>query len=108
MNLSAARDDSTVVTLTLHHSGRELLLSPATLSPAQDIADAGWAPVKANPDIMWIGGKFIEADNPNSNKQFWTAAYLEPYEYTIRFSPLNIAHRYRHPVGGGQRQHPRC
>lgn len=104
VNLCLNRSDSSHVTLTLHHAGRELLLSPATLRAADDITDAadltsGWTPATANPDIMWISGNFVEADNPNSNRQFWTAADLELAEYSIKFSPLNIAHRYRHPVG---------
>lgn len=92
------------MTLILHHAGRELLLSPATLRAADDTTDAadltsGWTPGTSNPDILWISGNFVEADNPNSNRQFWTAADLELAEYTIKFAPLNLAHRYRHPVG---------
>lgn len=77
-------------------------MSPASVNAAQDRADDladGWDRVEANPDIMWISGNFVEADHPNSNMQFWTAADLSMSEYTIRFSPLNVAHRFRHPVG---------
>lgn len=90
------------MTLTLHHGGRELLVSPASVNAAQDHAAndlTGWNPTDANPDIMWISGNFVEADTPNSNGQLWTAADLQMSEYTIRYAPLNVAHRFRHPVG---------
>lgn len=58
-----------------------------------------WEPDKANPYIKWIAGDFVEADNPNSNKQFWTKDDLELSQYSIRFAPLNMLHKQRQPVG---------
>jgi hypothetical protein len=49
--------------------------------------------------ITWIAGDFVEADNPNQNKQFWTAADLALSEYTIKYAPLNMVHKVRQPVG---------
>ena len=58
-----------------------------------------WQIDKANPFLQWIAGDFVEADNPNSNKQFWTAGDLELAEYTIKYSPLNMVHKFRTPIG---------
>lgn len=59
----------------------------------------GWAIEDANPYITWITGDFAEADNPNSNKQFWTKGDLELADYSIRYAPLNMVHKFRNPVG---------
>ena len=65
---------------------------------AAPVAD-DWAVDKSNPFVMWIGGDFAEADNPNQNTQFWTAGDLELAEYTIRYAPLNMVHKFRQPIG---------
>lgn len=59
----------------------------------------GWKIEEVNPFIQWIAGDFVEADNANSNTQFWTAGDLELAEYTIRNSPLNMVHKFRQPIG---------
>ncbi len=70
---------------------------------ARDLAgattDASWTVEDSNPFIQWIAGDFVEADNANSNTQFWTAGDLELAEYTIRYAPLNMVHKFRTPVG---------
>lgn len=60
---------------------------------------AGWPIEDSSPFIQWIGGDFVEADNPNQNTQFWTAGDLEMAEYTIRYAPLNMVHKFRQPIG---------
>lgn len=59
----------------------------------------GWDIDQANPFVTWIAGDFVEGDKANSNKQFWTAGDLELAEYTIRYAPLNMVHKFRTPVG---------
>lgn len=68
-----------------------------------DIAEAadfeGWDVEKSNPMLKWIAGDFVEADNPNSNKQFWEKDELALSEYTIKYCPLNMVHKTKQPVG---------
>lgn len=52
-----------------------------------------------SPFIKWITGDFVEADNPNQNKQFWTKDDLAMGEYSIKYAPLNMLHKQRQPVG---------
>jgi hypothetical protein len=52
-----------------------------------------------SPFIKWISGDFVEADNPNQNKQFWTKDDLAMGEYSIKYAPLNMLHKQRQPVG---------
>jgi hypothetical protein len=44
-------------------------------------------------------GDFVEADNPNQNKQFWTKDDLALGEYSIKYAPLNMLHKQRTPIG---------
>lgn len=66
---------------------------------AAQTTDASWTIEESNPFIQWIAGDFVEADNANSNTQFWTAGDLELAEYTIRYSPLNMVHKFKQPIG---------
>lgn len=70
---------------------------PPDLAGALDVAE--FKIDKANPFVMWIAGDFVEADKPNSNTQFWTAADLSMAEYSIKYAPLNMVHRFRNPIG---------
>lgn len=62
-------------------------------------SDDSWSVEESNPFIQWIAGDFVEGDNANSNTQFWTAGDLELAEYTIKYSPLNMVHKFRQPIG---------
>lgn len=53
----------------------------------------------SSPFVKWIAGDFVEADNPNQNKQFWTKDDLALGEYSIKYAPLNMLHKQRTPVG---------
>lgn len=66
---------------------------------ASALTDSAWSIDDSSPFVKWIAGDFVEADNANQNTQFWTAADLEMGEYSIRYAPLNMIHRYRDPVG---------
>lgn len=66
---------------------------------AAAVADDSWAVEESNPFVQWIAGDFVEADNPNQNTQFWTAGDLEMAEYTIRYAPLNMVHKFQTPIG---------
>lgn len=69
------------------------------LADAAAASQVDWAVDKANPFITWISGDFVESDKPNQNTQFWTAGDLEISEFTIRYAPLNMVHKFRQPVG---------
>ena len=66
---------------------------------AASVIDPDWQVEKSSPFVQWIAGDFVEADRPNNNTQFYTAGDLEMAEYTIRYAPLNMIHRFRTPIG---------
>ena len=92
-------------TLVLDRGHSSYLVNTAHLVRTdEEIADLaakkqGWSIDKSNPFMQWIAGDFAEADNPNSNTQFWTAGDLEMAEYTIKYAPLNMVHKFRTPIG---------
>lgn len=83
----------------LYIAGQARLVKPGT-DIASELAEAtDWEVDKSNPMIKWITGDFVESDNPNQNKQFWTKDDLAMGEYSIRYAPLNMVHKVRQPVG---------
>lgn len=93
-------------TLVLDRGPSTFLVNSAHIAHSgEDVADlaqsieTGWNIEESNPFVTWIAGDFVEGDNPNSNKQFWTAGDLELSEYTIKYAPLNMVHKFRTPVG---------
>jgi len=97
-------------TLVLDRGRSQYLVNTAHLVRSQDdvstdLADslvtdiADWKIDKSSPFIQWIAGDFVEADKPNSNTQFWTASDLSMAEYSIKYAPLNMVHRFRNPIG---------
>ena len=90
-------------TITLERNGRVFFTNVAKLVRSRDDVPTElaneWATGEANPFIKWISGNFVESDNPNQNKQFWTAGDLAMAEYSIKGAPLNMVHKVRQPVG---------
>lgn len=93
-------------TIVLEKAGGIYLTNTAKIVRAQTDVSAefsaaanDWKIEDSNPFIQWIAGDFVEADNPNSNKQFWTKGDLELADYSIRYAPLNMVHKFRQPIG---------
>jgi hypothetical protein len=55
--------------------------------------------IVSNPALKWIVGKYVEADNANSNGQYWTLSDLRLNQPTIQHSPMNMSHKANHIVG---------
>lgn len=90
--------------MTLERAGSLWLIGNARKITAEDQVDRAdsfgdWEIEKSNPMLMWIAGNFVEADKPNSNKQFWHKDELALSEYTIKYAPLNMVHKTKQPVG---------
>ncbi len=75
------------------------LVNPMDL--ASNDRELAWAEraVKANDAYRWVLGRFVEADNPNRNKQFWALDHLRMGQPTIQYAPMNLLHRARDIVG---------
>lgn len=52
-----------------------------------------------NPSFVWIAGRYVQANNPNRNGHFWTFDDLQRGERSIRYTPMNVLHKWDRPVG---------
>lgn len=66
----------------------------------RDVA-SDWAGqhIKTNKFLKWIIGRYVEADNANSNKQYWTLSDLQSKHSTVDHTPINMGHRRNEIVG---------
>lgn len=72
------------------------------IEDSDDTRLKAWAEhhVRKDPDIGWILGNFVEADNYNSNGHLFPRAELETYGiHTIASKSLNMIHHERYIVG---------
>lgn len=71
------------------------------LDEDREMADASWASqyIKPNKAFKWILGRYVEADNANRNRQYWTAGDLQLKHPTVKYAPLNMLHQQNHIVG---------
>lgn len=85
---------------SLYFTGQaRLARSEQDVSAEFSAATDNWMIEDANPYLTWITGDFVEADLANENKQFWSKGDLELADYSIRYAPLNMVHKFRNPVG---------
>jgi hypothetical protein len=85
-------------------NGRTIVSAPASLLTDPDglpraVAAAWEEASKANPNFMWIEGCFVEADQANRNRDFWSTNDLQIGEPTVAHGPLNWLHEERHIIG---------
>lgn len=52
-----------------------------------------------NPNLRWIVGNYVEADNANSNGQYWSLDDLRIKSMTVTNGPMNIGHVHNDIVG---------
>lgn len=55
--------------------------------------------ITINPAHSWVLGRFVEADRPNNNNQFFSLENLEIGKPSIDHAPMNINHSGRNIVG---------
>lgn len=64
-------------------------------------SELAWAEkyVQTNAAYSWVLGKFVEANNANSNRQYFSLDGLRMAQPTIAHAPMNINHAPRRIVG---------
>ena len=77
------------------------LSAPASIVELDRDTASEWASAHIidNPALKWIVGKYVEADNANSNGQLWTLDDLRMSQPSILHGPMNISHRANYIVG---------
>ena len=89
---------------TLVYEGRDRFYFGARAFLVEDFdreTASDWASslLTKNPAYAWIVGKFVEAERPNNNKQFFSTAGLEMGQPTIKYAPMNLNHQIGQVVG---------
>ena len=89
--------------MTVLHRGKNsyFLAAPAALVNDTHETASSWAAqhIVANDAIKWVVGKYVEADNANSNGQYWSLEDLRVAQPTINNTPMNMLHKPRNVVG---------
>lgn len=52
-----------------------------------------------NPSFLWVAGRYVQANRPNKNGHYWTFDDLQKGEKSIRYTPVNVLHKWDRPVG---------
>lgn len=80
----------------------EILIARATLLDDSGDRLTAWAEkhVRKDPQLAWILGNFVEADNANSNGHIFPLDDLRDYSVaTIEHKPLNMLHHEQYIIG---------
>jgi len=89
------------MTIVVENSSSFFFSCPVeVINEDRDVA-SNWASsiINKNPAFKWIVGKYVEADNANSNGQYWSLEDLKLSRPTIQHAPMNMGHRQRYIVG---------
>lgn len=85
-------------------AGRVILTAPASrISSPEDLpAELGQRWEKAargNQHMMWLQGRFVEAEKANRNGAFWSTKDLQFGEMSVKHGPLNWLHEETTVIG---------
>lgn len=73
--------------------------SAALLEPSDQLEAWAQRHIRVDPDIRWILGNYVEADNANSNGHIFPLDELIQAQATLPGKPLNMMHREHYIVG---------
>jgi hypothetical protein len=85
-------------------AGRVILTAPATrVTLAEDLPAelaSNWSEkASGNRHMMWLQGRYVEAEAPNRNGALWETADLQFGEMSVKHGPLNWLHDEQTVVG---------
>lgn len=77
------------------------LTVPAVLINDQHDCASSWASkfIKPNKWHKWVLAKYVEADNANSNQQYWSLEGLQSSVGSIENTPMNLGHKSHSIIG---------
>ncbi len=58
-----------------------------------------WSSQKMNDSFLWIAGRYVQGNKANKNGHYWSYDDLRGSEASIRFTPMNVLHKWDRPVG---------
>jgi hypothetical protein len=84
-------------------SDRFVFTTPArTFSAVDELPEtvrARWNDMRKNPFFSWVQGRYVQAEQANSNGAFWSTGDLEFGNVSIQHGPLNWLHQSQKVIG---------
>jgi len=81
----------------LYMSARAYIVSDPSQLPRAMASE--WQEQKMNESFLWIAGRYVQANKPNKNNDFWSYDDIVHGQSTIKYTPLNVLHKWDRPVG---------
>jgi hypothetical protein len=81
----------------LYLSSRAYVIEEPSDMPRGMAAD--WTDAKLNESFLWIAGRYVQANVPNKNNDYWSYDDIRSGEASIKHTPLNVLHQWDRPVG---------
>jgi len=81
----------------LYMTSRAYVVETASDLPRELASD--YSKEKFNESFVWIAGRYVQANATNSNGHYWTFDDVQKGERTIKYTPLNVLHEWKRPVG---------
>lgn len=81
----------------LYMSARAYIVSDPSQLPRAMASE--WSEQKMNDSFLWIAGRYVQANKANKNNDFWSYDDIVVGEQTIKYTPLNVLHKWDRPVG---------
>ena len=81
----------------LYMSARAYIVSDPAQLPRGMASE--WAEQKMNDSFLWIAGRYVQANEANKNGDFWSYDDIVAGESSIKYTHLNLLHKWDRPVG---------
>jgi len=81
----------------LYMSARAFIINDREQLPRAMASE--WKEKSMNESFLWIAGRYVQANMPNKNNDFWSYDDIVVGESSIRYTPLNVLHKWDRPVG---------
>lgn len=81
----------------LYMSARAYIVSDKEQLPRAMASE--WSERSMNDSFLWIAGRYVQANVANKNNDYWSYDDIVSGESTIRYTPLNVLHKWDRPVG---------
>ncbi len=93
------KDDSTLTAIgdKFYATARAYIVHEPDELPRELASE--WTSEKMNDSFLWIAGRYVQGGKANKNGHYWTYDDLKVGEGSIKFTPMNVLHKWDRPVG---------
>jgi hypothetical protein len=81
----------------IYMSARAYIINSAEQLPRAMASE--WQEASMNESFLWIAGRYVQANAANKNNDYWSYDDIVSGESSIKYTPLNVLHKWDRPVG---------